>query len=483
MGSRVDGVVKRTVEACPDGRRRDGVWKEGAEVPGGIGFLGRQWCVWMRGLLGVAGVFAVTLILPGCVPPAPEGSTPSPSVSELPGTDSPGVSPSPTAAEPSPTEGPEASPLDPEDFRTPVPVDPIDDVWDVELTPSPQDGGGFRIVGSFPQDGSAAVPAFLYIQFFFSEPWAGELELLHASVRGDSGRVLDLTQPELSPDSMTVGYEAQLWGEDAEYTLRLGIDQNDILDAVWPLVYEASFSTAGVPCDLTFDLYPGLRFVKVGASKPPPEIPVETPVPEPTPTVAPDGTPYPTPWPTVPPDDSTIVDLLNIMLNATDTTYPTAFFLKGVTRMFQFPIDTFGTALASVYEVEPELYSIYADTGITGELEACSVDSVGRLSCSDDLTIFPLRLYELYQVYLYLQQAEAKGMLQKSEKIESLTDFSLTGVMYGTDLFNLLQQAGYSDLAAVVYLDVDTDDDGFPDAASVELVSDPQPIQLKQCQY
>lgn len=412
--------------------------------------------------------------LSACEPQATDPGYTAPTPTVTPGVDQDTPTATPEVEGPTPTLKPDQTPY-------PTPTEGPDTTPPPENTPIPGALTGFYVAGSFPQDGAMAVPGMMLTQIFFSEPFVGDLGTIHVSITGRSGTTVTLDEPIESPDGLSVGYPTELWSNDFSYTLKVEIEENEFLDADWPLTYEAKFQTGGIPCDLTFDLYPELNIVTLGGAADP----NATPVPEITPEPEPDATPTPTPEPTPPPDNRELLALLNAMLDNSGADYPTAMFLKGIPQNIDFPekdpVTGFSAPLASVYQTPEGTYEIYGDTGISSQLNTCSLDKNGLLTCTDERAAFPLRLYATVQLYLYIQDAHAEGRLESSGNVTDMSDFFLEGYMLATDLFNLLNAVGYGYLAEKIVLDVDSDGDGLPDAASIRLESQPNVIYMEAC--
>jgi hypothetical protein len=305
---------------------------------------------------------------------------------------------------------------------------------------------GFYVSGSFPQDGALGVPQDLFVQFFFSEPFAGDVADFSATLTGTfTQTVQPLVNPVLGEDQMSVGYAVSLWPEDRTYTLHLEVKESPYVDARWPLSYDATFKTS-IYCGQTFDIFRDLAFVSLGAN-----------------------------------EDT--ASQLNALLALRDPAWTTGMILEGIPQNIDFPVTSFDAGIAGLEQVveDSDIYGLNHATGVTSQIKGMSIDRSGAMEGSADRAVFPLQLNSSSTVYVYLYGVELAATVQSSGNLTEMRDFLLSGVMLGNDVFNLLNQFGIDPEQLQLALDVDTDGDGFPDSATVKLESDPVMVELVDC--
>ena len=143
---------------------------------------------------------------------------------------------------------------------------------------------------------------------------------------------------------------------------------------------------------------------------------------------------------------------------------------------FNFAPARFAEELASPYLV-------HAQHGFVSRMPGVMIDSEGWFEHYQHGVFLPLWSGEDV-IILYLQDLHASGRLRMLDGVPRMQDLELHGVVAANWLLSLANYGGaWAAAVDLMELDVDTNDNGLPDAASFCLRSSPSPITVNDISF
>ncbi len=409
--------------------------------------------------------------------PTPDVPAPSPTPEVTPS--GPGDDDATTVATPTPADGDDSSPT-PGDVATPTPS-PIDTDGDhvpdnedncpLDANPAQKDfdrdGAGdacdpcpsdnpddpdrdgvcgapdanqesefsFRILGTSPDEGFKAVSTSPTGKVFFTEPYTGEAEKVSVVIRSERG---DVQRPVIT----VIGDEATFFPRldaESDYCMTVEVEQQESVPAEWPLVHEACFTTR-VPCGVPIDVGHDAAVTRLGGN-------------------------------------DLALGALNTLLQKYSDDYPIVLLLENIARSDTFPVGALSSAMGAWANQDGMQEKVLQFEGYTASLPDCTIAADGRLTCTGNYATIPFQSDGM-TLHLYIDSPSLFGTLEAAGDIQSMDTFTLAGAVTRDNIERMEEELGVEGVSALLVLDVDLDEDGVPDAASIEVQTFPRPLEL-----
>jgi hypothetical protein len=298
----------------------------------------------------------------------------------------------------------------------------------------------------FPGYGAMAAPTALTVSIDFDSTLYAKPEWIEGHITGDDGSVVQLSAATPDKEIPTrVVFEPVGTKAGVTYTLVVTAAENGTFVAPyagWVVKGRASF-THDPPCGVTFNTSNSMKIVKLGATSAP------------------------------------VLSSINANIASSKTQLGLVF--PGMTSSQTFPVQGFDVMLGAMTSVSKTSFTVDVEYGFPTRLTGNQIDESGEFATRKADVVLLVPVSDTLGL-MYTRDAVMTGHVDQSGDFRFFTDFKTTGYVTQADMHKMLVAAGQSSLESNIKMDMDTNDDGVADAATLEISSSPSISTLLECQ-